>query len=247
MKRIITFITLWFCIVGATAQTNYYTTTKTFNQSGYTYQCDVPVGQLVTLYNTENLLTYTDVVYKETGKFYSPELGDPLHILEEDTWTKQLCHSIVDNAFSDSEKSRVKGRTFGITMCINSETGKVDEVYFNFTAFGPYATIPVSVYRKMETELKSKIWFTPTAEGRKLNYIYLGWSDEPQVIPPPKPSAPSWNGDLVVQLECFAPKHNYGEGYKFGQNTSNSSYGSYDYTLPYSFAPLKKIGEILNN
>lgn len=211
MKHLIVFIVLWFDVVDVVAQTNYYTTTKTFYESGYTYQCDVPVYKLVSLYNIENKLTYTDVIYAETGKFYAPELGDPPHPLKDDNWTKQLCNSIVNKTFSDSEKARVKGREFGVIMCINSQTGKVEEVYFKFTTFGPYATIPVSVYRKIETEIKSKVWFTPTAEGRKLNYIFRAWNGEPQVIPPPKPLKPSWNGDLLTQLERFAPKHNYGK------------------------------------
>lgn len=42
------------------------------------------------------------------------------------------------------------------------------------------ATIPVSVYRKIETDFKNSISFTPTAEGKKLNYIYYWWSHEPQ-------------------------------------------------------------------
>ena len=41
-------------------------------------------------------------------------------------------------------------------MCINSDTGKVDEVEFSFMNFGTYATIPISVYRKIETDLKEK-------------------------------------------------------------------------------------------
>ncbi|GHT30604.1 hypothetical protein FACS189432_09670 [Bacteroidia bacterium] len=58
------------------------------------------------------------------------------------------------------------------------ETEKVIEVNFNFHKTDKYATIPVSVYRKIETELKANIWVTPTAEGKKLNYLMLGWRHE---------------------------------------------------------------------
>lgn len=178
MKAIYTIIALCFSLIGATAQTNYYATTKTFYETGYTYQCDVLASGMVTLYNKSNQLTYVDLVYKATGKYYSPEVWEYIDTFEDDTWTKQLCHSIVNNAFSANEKARVKGKEFTITLYISPDTGKVIEVNFMFTTFNPYATIPVSVYRKIETELKSKIWFTITAEGKKLNYIMLFWGQE---------------------------------------------------------------------
>ena len=51
MKKILTFTSFLFNIVFALAQTtNYYAVTKTFNEQGYTYQCDVVKGRGVTLY-----------------------------------------------------------------------------------------------------------------------------------------------------------------------------------------------------
>lgn len=55
MKTII--ISMLFCVTYLHAQTNYYTTTKTFNESGYTYQCDIPSYNLVILYNKSNSST----------------------------------------------------------------------------------------------------------------------------------------------------------------------------------------------
>ena len=46
-----------FYVSSLHAQTNYYTTTKTFNESGYTYQCDIPPYNLVILYNKSNSST----------------------------------------------------------------------------------------------------------------------------------------------------------------------------------------------
>ena len=82
--------------------------------------------------------------------------------------------------FSDSEKQRIKGCDFNIKMYINSSTGRVDEVSFEFHRSGPFATIPVSVYRKIETEIKKELWFTLTAEGKMLSYIFYWWAQEPQ-------------------------------------------------------------------
>lgn len=49
------------------------------------------------------------------------------------------------------------------------------EVEYQLFGFKPFASIPVSVYRKIETELKKNVWFTPAQEGRRMSYIVLGW------------------------------------------------------------------------
>ena len=65
-----------------------------------------------------------------------------------------------------------------VTMYINPDNGRVAEVKFWFLTDDPYATIPVSVYRTIETNLKNQIWFTPTAEGKKFNYVMRFWRHE---------------------------------------------------------------------
>ena len=42
IRTLIVSICILFYVSYLHAQTNYYTTTKTFNDSGYTYQCDIP-------------------------------------------------------------------------------------------------------------------------------------------------------------------------------------------------------------
>lgn len=160
------------------AQTNFYTATKTFNQSGYTYQCDVvQENKMVTLYNRENKLTYTNQVYKTTGK-EPPLFNNPDDVLDDD-WTRTKSEKIVNSAFSAEQRNAVKGEVLLISMYISPDTGKVTEVKFNFTCKGdPFATIPVSIYRQIEIDLKNNIWFTPTEDGKKLNFIYRGWNQE---------------------------------------------------------------------
>ncbi|WP_195527838.1 DUF5043 domain-containing protein, partial [Bacteroides faecis] len=75
-----------------------------------------------------------------------------------------------------TEKQRVKGSKFVLSMYINPDTGKIDEVAFEFFSIGSYATIPISVYRNIELGIKQKLSFKPTTEGKKLNYI-LYWID----------------------------------------------------------------------
>ncbi len=175
MKTIITIISMLFC-VSMFAQTNFYEVTKTFHENGYTYQCDVPPGKLVTLYNKSNTLTYMSQVYISSGEILP--VDNRVGLLEDDSWTKLKCKSIVNNAFSVTEKLRMKGHGLTTSMYISPKTGKIIEVDFNFTSFSPYATVPVSVYRKIELELKKNIWFTPTAEGKKLNYLIRFWNQE---------------------------------------------------------------------
>ena len=127
-------------------------------------------SKTVTLYNKSNKLLFTTQSYKNTGETFS----------QTDEGIVLLQYDIVNAAFSASEKQRVIGHELIITMCINSDTGKVDEVEFSFMNFGTYATIPISVYRKIETDLKEKVWYIPTEEGKKLNYIYYWWAQEPQ-------------------------------------------------------------------
>ena len=47
MKTLIIFISILFSATYMYAQTNYYATTKTFNQDGYIYQCDVRASGLL--------------------------------------------------------------------------------------------------------------------------------------------------------------------------------------------------------
>ena len=71
-----------FCVTYLHAQTNYYTTTKTFNENGYTYQCDVAASRFVSLYNKNNKWTYVDQMKKGTNTpFYvTPENYSPLYV-----------------------------------------------------------------------------------------------------------------------------------------------------------------------
>ena len=172
MKTTILSFLLIFCAVYTAAQTNYYTETKTFQESGYTYQCDVSHG-LVKLYNKENKLTYVRQIFKDTKEV--PGFGFDFDDVVEETWTRPKSLSIVNNSFTPEQKQRMGTQSVGICMYISPETGKVIEVEFHLSTFNPFATISLSVYRKIEVELKQQIWFTPTKDGKRLNYLMRYW------------------------------------------------------------------------
>ena len=177
MKTLVTslFILIGMGINTASAQINYYKETKTFHMARYTYQCDVPIDRLVTLYNKENKFTYEKLRFKDTGEIYDAFIYPGIKTFEDDTWTWSKCQSIGSKAFTIKEQSRMGDSVLGTSMIIDSQTGKVIEVYFTFFDFEPLATIPVSVFRSIEVELKKNIWFVPTAEGKRLNFILLTW------------------------------------------------------------------------
>ena len=178
MKVYFIWISLLFVTLTGSAQTYYYDVTKTFNEDGYCYQCDVLKGaKFVTLYNKENKFTHVDQINKATGEQTSIAESRK-RMLEDDSWTKPKCFSIVNNAFSTIEKQRVKDKSFTVVLYINPDTGKISDVEFRFLSISPYATIPVNVYRKIEVDLKENIWFIPTIEGKKRNYIMLFWRHE---------------------------------------------------------------------
>jgi hypothetical protein len=172
-----------FTQISVQAQTTYlYNSKKTFYENGYTYQCDVMEWNEVRLYNKENKLTYTRQTMKD-GSPMNEELMDNLmngntFLIEEDNWTRQKCLSIVNNSFSSSQKSIVKGETMFIDLTLDTSTGKVIEVDFSFMTNDELAKIPVSAYRKIELELKNNIWFTLTPTGKQLNFVKRGWMHE---------------------------------------------------------------------
>ncbi|MEY8684668.1 DUF5043 domain-containing protein [Bacteroides sp. AN502(2024)] len=166
--------------ISATAQINYYEVTKTFNENGYIYQCKVDRAKMVTLYNKENEFVHVDQTNQTTGE--QMHIDYKTNQLEDDHWTNAKLLSIVDKAIPDEERLLIKknGGLLTILLNINSNTGKVADVVYNFVNFRAYATIPVSVYRQIEIEIKEKIWFVPNQEGKKWNYICLFYTINPQ-------------------------------------------------------------------
>lgn len=176
MRNMIIVFVLLLCTIGASAQTYYYNTTKTFNENGYTYQCDKADYGIVTLYNKANKYTYDSYGNKDGSPI--GDYNKVLPFIEPDNWTRQKCLSIVNNAFSAEEKQRVKGAKVDVSMTVDTSTGKVIEVDFRLFYNTPTATIPVSTYRALELALKSQIWFTLTDSGKKLEFVKIGWMHE---------------------------------------------------------------------
>lgn len=193
MKTFITFLFVLLCCTGIrlAAQTNYYTETKTFHEDGYTYQCDVNEAAMVSLYNADCTYYKTKQIDLTTGKAYRYIPG--LSPLEREARTKPQCFAIVNRAFPPEIKARVNGRELMIILYIEPTTGKIADVVFEFTTDNLaeiYTQVPVSVYREIEVELKENVRFTPSALGKKLNYIFMFWTQDPNVTVKSDPLTP---------------------------------------------------------
>ena len=57
IRTLIVCICILFYVSYLHGQANYYTAAGAFNESGYTYQCDIPSYNLVILYNKSNSST----------------------------------------------------------------------------------------------------------------------------------------------------------------------------------------------
>ena len=157
----------------------YYQTTQSYEREGYTYQCDVPPYKLVTLYNKENTLTYEKIVYKSTQKVFDQKYLLEPKVVEDDEAMCKKAWYIVNDAFTREEARIFDNEELMFTLCLDSETGKVKEVRFDFLTISSYAKFPIERYREIEMKLKAEVQFTPSEVGKQLNYIMMLWSIEP--------------------------------------------------------------------
>ena len=179
--RTIIFITMLFCATFSVAQTNYYTTSKTFYENGYTYRCDLCASRFLDLYNVNNKWIGQFPSYKSTGEtFVMPDAG--IQLTTHASWlaNEEKVKNIVNAAFTAAQKQTITDEELYIDMYINTETGKIDDVCFSFLNNKPYAYIPVSVYRNIELAIKENVQEVLTDEGRKLNFIYWWTSVVPK-------------------------------------------------------------------
>jgi len=186
---------LLFCTSNIMAQVFLYDRSGAFftgGKDGVFFQADVSESGSVTLYNRANRLTYA--THTIDGR--PIELFERIIDTEPDNWTRPLAERIVNDAFSAAERSRIQpGQVLRIAMFICPQTGRVMEVRFGFSNRSGYATIPVDTFRRIELALREQIRFTPTADGRRLNYIFRTWSHQlvPNMperrnrLPPPPP------------------------------------------------------------
>lgn len=171
---LVSFLTFFLAENTEAQTTNYCDQSKVISQQGYAYQSVVKDG-MVDLFNKNNKFTYTEWKRKD-GSPVGIEIADgEIDLIVDETWTKPICKGIVNHAFTFDQAERVKGVKFDITMTIDTSSGDVIEVQFWFLAGDPFCTIPLSVFREIEVNLKRDVFFNLTETGKKLNFIKRGW------------------------------------------------------------------------
>lgn len=175
MKKYILLIVATIFTVGLFAQ-NKSTVTTIIEGDGYTYIKNIRKSRLVDLYNQENKYTNVPLVYKETGERPPFDLREKR--VEDDNWTSLHSELIVNRAFTNEQKQIVRGHKLGVAIYIDSTTGKVVETEFTFPEMTPMAEIPLSVFRKIELDMKNEIYFTLTDVGKMYNYVFFYWMQE---------------------------------------------------------------------
>ena len=112
-------------------------------------------------------------MYKATGKSFD-FLNESLDYFDHASWLvgKENIQVILNRTLSKDEKRMIGDKEIILNMYVNSTTGKIDDVCFDFFEDSPYRFIPVSIYRKIELDIKQNIQLTLTDEGRKLNYVF---------------------------------------------------------------------------
>jgi len=170
-------ISLLFCMTDMNAQTRFYDTPRTFYEQGFTYVSHLMSGELVLLNNRNVRWPGTPQRNRDgtdIGLHTPLELQTNSHVQ-----MRQLTHTIVNNTFTPAERQRLRGSRLQTVLYLDTNTGRVDDVRFIFSVRGEFATIPVTTYRRIELELKERIQFVLTDEGRRRNFIPVNVIFEP--------------------------------------------------------------------
>ncbi len=173
MKRIILIFILILNIAFVKAQTYYYDVAGELSVENAAYVCELTDYGWVTLHNKQ--ITYGQEcpqVYTDGNKPVddSTEPSEPWLI--DDQQMFHVCDSIWLTTTA-SYVSKKEAKDTMIELYIDSQTGKVVDVIYGFRNDAAVATMPPSVYRKVEQLLKEKLNFKVAAAGKKVNYIYM--------------------------------------------------------------------------
>ena len=184
MKRILLILLIFCPISNVFAQRDYSIFTPadfrsdTLHMDGYSYVCDTLRGFRVYLFNLESSGVNVQNTYKDgTPLPLNPwDMKDQV-VIDENIASKTL--TILNETFPNELRKFLNGDEFMVVANISSDTGRITDVYFSFSAKSKYTVIPVSVFRNMETRLKNEVVFELTEEGRSLTFCSIMWWEKP--------------------------------------------------------------------
>ena len=153
--------------------------TKATRARDFAYRWENNGHGIVALYNARGKFARVDKAYKDGREyieedFFSGARGP--EEVKENFWiyAKPRIDSLVNDAFGPYS-SLLKDDEFLIALIIDTGTGDVSEVIYEFHDKSPYAGVGVSVYRELELSIKENLRFTLTDHGKQLNYAMLTW------------------------------------------------------------------------
>ena len=161
-------------------------TSDTLCMNGYTYVCDtLLLFKDICIYNIENHPgREMNICYKDGSPIKIESIDDLFsgRITEVvlDSNIRRKMYDIVDFGFSKEQALSVFPQKFDIVLNISSTDGTITDVYFWYKNKSKYIDVPLDVFRQLELALKNQVVFELTEEGRKMNYVYLQWSQCPQ-------------------------------------------------------------------
>ena len=173
MKYLICIVGLLMNCAFLSAQTYYYDVAGELSVENAAYVCELTNYGWVTLHNKH--ITFGQdcpQVYNDTKMPVddSTEPSEPWLI--DDQQMFHVCDSIWLTTTAPYV-SKKEAKDTMIELYIDSQTGKVVDVIYGFRNDAAVATMPPSVYRKVEQLLKEKLNFKVAPAGKKVNYIYM--------------------------------------------------------------------------
>jgi hypothetical protein len=157
--------------ISGTAQ-NYYAPNKVINGNGFTYICHKKRGALYTLCNQQNVWTFKPRTMKDGSpiRYEGIEIGaEPEPWISTDELATKMFESF-KSCLTPADQQLVKGDVLILSIYINSDTGMVTEVDFEFLPSDKWAYLAPEKYYAIEQAFKKNLKFTITAEGKKFNY-----------------------------------------------------------------------------
>ena len=143
----------------ASAQTLYYTESRTFHGDGFTFINEVR-GPLAFLFNQDNRWRRVQQTFRDGSPFTRESLRHVSLMHCDGGWNERQFIAIVNNALTPAERERVRGQSLGATLYLCTDTGKVEAVEFTFGHRVGFGTIPVSTFRQIELEIKEQLMFS---------------------------------------------------------------------------------------
>lgn len=170
-----TFLTIYALIfLGTTTYAQNYYTTDTVKATNTVFKRDLKDNLSITLYNINNKHVYTKETYSD-GRPTDPAVvhSRKFRRIEVAVWQSNAAQAIVLEAFTKEEKDAIRGTVspFAVVLVIDPQTGKIIEVYFEFITSGSFLKVSPDTFYKIEQQLKEKISYTITPDGKTLNLI----------------------------------------------------------------------------